>query len=209
MRDLIWLLLCVCVRASLLTRHQNMWGLLLAKKKDQLAMNEAVKNLKLIIMECEFPRMAAWRRRMLMLKTSSLWEFFFANWLDFYCCSKKEKRKKKVFYCYCLSGKHGSFRSQSLKFYEDFFFFFLFILEWDSYFSHAFVCVRACGLGCCLIEKCGFIKAFWHFDLVEKQTLLIPVLLRRELVLVPCRSFSTSFFWSLELGIILVLGIRE
>jgi hypothetical protein len=32
---------------------------LLAKKKDQLAMNEAVKNLKLIIMECEFPRMAA------------------------------------------------------------------------------------------------------------------------------------------------------
>ncbi len=64
LRDLIWLLLCVCVCVCVRARPfllviKTCEDCLLAKKKDQLAMNEAVKNLKLIIMECEFPRMAA------------------------------------------------------------------------------------------------------------------------------------------------------
>ncbi len=60
LHDLIWFLLCVCVCAPpFLPVIKTCEDCCLLKKTDQLAMNEAVKNLKLIIVECEFPRMAA------------------------------------------------------------------------------------------------------------------------------------------------------
>lgn len=167
------------MRASFLTRHQNMWGLLLAKKKDHLAMNEAVKNLKLIIMECEFPRMVAWRRRMLMLKTSSFWELFLQTDSISIVAPKRKKEKRTCFIVIVCLKKMARFDLKVRNFMK-IFFFLLPVYSWMGFIFLSCFCVRACRLGCCLIEKCGFIKAFWHFDLVEKQTLLIPVLLRRS-----------------------------
>jgi hypothetical protein len=156
---------CVCVRASLLTRHQNMWGLLLAKKNRPASYEWSSQKFEANNSGMRVSKNGSLKTKNAHAKNFKFLRIFFANWLDFYSCSKKNKRKKKVLLLLLFVWKKWLVSISKFEIlWRTNTFFFLFILEWDSYFSHVFVCVRVCGLGCCLIEKCGFyqnVLTFW------------------------------------------------